>query len=169
MRTARQCRKGIVLIVMASDATPLAHSPCSISGSTAIGAARSARDPAHARWETPGSCPSARRRRCAPLSPADLKAVGAQIVLANTYHLHVRPGEDVIARLRAPQIHGWRTAAAHRLRRLSGLFARRLPQVDDDGVEFRVTSTRTSQVDTRTRDRNPGNARLRYCDGVRTT
>src|ERR1051326_7995599 len=33
------------------------------------------------------------------LSPHDLKAVGAQIVLANTYHLHVRPGEDVIAKL----------------------------------------------------------------------
>jgi queuine tRNA-ribosyltransferase len=33
------------------------------------------------------------------LSPADLRAVGAEIVLGNTYHLHVRPGEDVIAKL----------------------------------------------------------------------
>lgn len=30
------------------------------------------------------------------LDPADLKDNGAQIVLANTYHLHLRPGEDIV-------------------------------------------------------------------------
>lgn len=29
--------------------------------------------------------------------PEDLEAMGIQIVLANTYHLHLRPGEDVVA------------------------------------------------------------------------
>src|SRR2546427_11103920 len=33
------------------------------------------------------------------LSPNDLRAAGASLVLANTYHLHVRPGEDVVGRL----------------------------------------------------------------------
>ncbi len=33
------------------------------------------------------------------LSPPDLESVGAQIVLGNTYHLHVRPGEDIVAAL----------------------------------------------------------------------
>ena len=33
------------------------------------------------------------------LSPRDLEACGAALVLANTYHLHVRPGEDVVAKL----------------------------------------------------------------------
>src|SRR5690348_5544941 len=33
------------------------------------------------------------------LSPNDLKAAGASLVLANTYHLHVRPGEQVIEKL----------------------------------------------------------------------
>jgi queuine tRNA-ribosyltransferase len=33
------------------------------------------------------------------LSPGDLRSAGAQLVLANTYHLHVRPGEDVVAKL----------------------------------------------------------------------
>ena len=32
-------------------------------------------------------------------SPDELKALGAQVILGNTYHLHVRPGEGVIARL----------------------------------------------------------------------
>jgi queuine tRNA-ribosyltransferase len=33
------------------------------------------------------------------LTPADLRAAGAQIILANTYHLSLRPGHDRIARL----------------------------------------------------------------------
>jgi queuine tRNA-ribosyltransferase len=33
------------------------------------------------------------------LSPRDLEAVGASLILANTYHLHVRPGEEVVAGL----------------------------------------------------------------------
>jgi queuine tRNA-ribosyltransferase len=33
------------------------------------------------------------------LSGDDLRRAGAQVVLANTYHLHVRPGEDVVAAL----------------------------------------------------------------------
>jgi len=31
--------------------------------------------------------------------PRDLRELGATMILANTYHLHLRPGEDVIARL----------------------------------------------------------------------
>lgn len=30
--------------------------------------------------------------------PKDLEAVGSQIILSNTYHLHMRPGDDLIAR-----------------------------------------------------------------------
>src|SRR4026208_2417608 len=30
------------------------------------------------------------------LHPADVRRTGAQIVLANTYHLHLRPGEGVV-------------------------------------------------------------------------
>ena len=33
------------------------------------------------------------------LTPRDLEAVGADIVLANTYHLYLRPGDGLIARL----------------------------------------------------------------------
>ena len=33
------------------------------------------------------------------LAPSDLEASGAQIVLGNTYHLHLRPGEDVVRTL----------------------------------------------------------------------
>jgi len=32
------------------------------------------------------------------LSPAQLEAAGSQMVLANTYHLHLQPGEDIVKR-----------------------------------------------------------------------
>lgn len=32
------------------------------------------------------------------LAPDDLEAIGAPIILGNTYHLHLRPGDDLIAR-----------------------------------------------------------------------
>lgn len=32
------------------------------------------------------------------VTPAQLQATGAQMVLANTYHLHLQPGEDIVAR-----------------------------------------------------------------------
>lgn len=53
----------------------------------------------HGTVETPVFMPVGTQGSVRTLSPADLKAVGAQIVLANTYHLHVRPGEDVVAGL----------------------------------------------------------------------
>lgn len=32
------------------------------------------------------------------LTPAHLEATGAQMILANTYHLHLQPGEEIVAR-----------------------------------------------------------------------
>ena len=32
------------------------------------------------------------------LSPEEIKSIGAGIILANTYHLHLRPGEDIVSK-----------------------------------------------------------------------
>src|SRR5204862_6330553 len=53
----------------------------------------------HGTIETPAFMPVGTQGTVQTLSPADLKSVGAQLVLANTYHLHVRPGEGVVQRL----------------------------------------------------------------------
>ncbi len=53
----------------------------------------------HGTVPTPVFMPVGTQATVRTLSPVDLQAVGAQIVLANTYHLHVRPGEDVIEQL----------------------------------------------------------------------
>src|SRR5437867_3656386 len=53
----------------------------------------------HGTVVTPCFMPVGTQGTVRALSPADLKAAGAQLVLANTYHLHVRPGEQVVERL----------------------------------------------------------------------
>ena len=53
----------------------------------------------HGTVDTPVFMPVGTQATVRTLSPADLRAIGASIVLANTYHLHVRPGEDVVAQL----------------------------------------------------------------------
>jgi queuine tRNA-ribosyltransferase len=53
----------------------------------------------HGAVETPAFMPVGTQGAVKSLTPADLEAVGAQIVLANTYHLFLRPGPAVVAAL----------------------------------------------------------------------
>jgi queuine tRNA-ribosyltransferase len=61
------------------------------------GAARAGRlTTPHGAVETPAFMPVATQGTVKSLSPADLRAAGAQIVLANTYHLFLRPGHELV-------------------------------------------------------------------------
>lgn len=53
----------------------------------------------HGDVQTPCFMPVGTQGSVRALSPRDLDACGASLVLANTYHLHVRPGEQVVAKL----------------------------------------------------------------------
>jgi len=91
----------------------------------------------HGTVETPVFMPVGTQATVRTLSPADLKAVGAQIVLANTYHLHVRPGEDVIAQLGG--LHKFMAWERPLLTDSGGFQVFSLEgfrKVDDGGVEF---------------------------------
>ncbi|HEV8510285.1 MAG TPA: tRNA guanosine(34) transglycosylase Tgt, partial [Gemmatimonadales bacterium] len=91
----------------------------------------------HGTVETPVFMPVGTQATVRTLSPADLKAVGAQIVLANTYHLHVRPGEDVIAQLGG--LHTFMAWERPLLTDSGGFQVFSLEgfrKVDEDGVEF---------------------------------
>jgi tRNA-guanine transglycosylase len=50
----------------------------------------------HGEIETPMFVPVGTQASVKSLGPRELKELGAQVVLANTYHLHLRPGEDVV-------------------------------------------------------------------------
>lgn len=91
----------------------------------------------HGTVETPVFMPVGTQATVRTLSPADLKAVGAQIVLANTYHLHVRPGEDIIAQLGG--LHTFMAWERPLLTDSGGFQVFSLEgfrRVDEDGVEF---------------------------------
>ncbi|MEN8160201.1 MAG: tRNA guanosine(34) transglycosylase Tgt [Myxococcota bacterium] len=103
--------------------------------------------------ETPAFMPVATYGAVRGVSPADLVAAGAQLLLANTFHLHERPGEAVVAAsggLRG--FTGWRgpwltdsggfqvTSLADRAR------------IDESGVEF------ASPLDGRRRELTPEGA-----------
>jgi queuine tRNA-ribosyltransferase len=48
---------------------------------------------------TPTFMPDGTRGAVKGVPPEDVRATGVQVVLANTYHLHLQPGEEVIAKL----------------------------------------------------------------------
>jgi queuine tRNA-ribosyltransferase/7-cyano-7-deazaguanine tRNA-ribosyltransferase len=50
----------------------------------------------HGKIETPEFIPVATLATVRALSQEDMNSLGAQALLANTYHLHLRPGEDLI-------------------------------------------------------------------------
>ena len=107
----------------------------------------------HGTVETPVFMPVGTQGTVRALSPGDLKAVGAGMVLANTYHLHVRPGEDVIAQLGG--LHRFMAWDRPLLTDSGGFQVFSLEgfrSVTDDGVEFQ------SHVDGRRRGLTPERA-----------
>jgi queuine tRNA-ribosyltransferase len=73
------------------------------------------------------------------LDPRELRTVGSQIILGNTYHLHFRPGDELIAELGG--LHAFAGWEGPILTDSGGfqVFSLRdtLLEVDDDGVTFR--------------------------------
>ena len=53
----------------------------------------------HGRIDTPIFMPVGTQATVKAMTPEELIEVGSQIILANTYHLYLRPGHDLIARL----------------------------------------------------------------------
>src|ERR671930_1486084 len=94
---------------------------------------------AHGDLPTPAFMPVGTKATVKTLAPDELRAVGATIILGNTYHLHFRPGEDVVAELGGlHRFMGWDGPI---LTDSGGfqVFSLRdtLLAVDDDGVTFR--------------------------------
>jgi queuine tRNA-ribosyltransferase len=91
----------------------------------------------HGVVQTPAFMPVGTQGTVRALSPFDLRAVGTRMVLANTYHLHVRPGEEVVAALGGlHRFMGWdgpilTDSGGFQIFSLEGF-----RRVDDEGVEF---------------------------------
>ena len=87
---------------------------------------------------TPAFMPVGTKGAVGTLDAADLDALGPQVVLANTYHLMMRPGVDVVERLGG--LHRFTGWDGHLLTDSGGYQVFSLePKVDDDAVTFRST------------------------------
>lgn len=63
---------------------------------------------AHGALHTPAFMPVGTQGCVKALSPEDVHTLGAEIMLSNTYHLYLRPGDDLIASLGGlHQFSGW--------------------------------------------------------------
>jgi queuine tRNA-ribosyltransferase len=94
---------------------------------------------AHGDVPTPAFMPVGTKGTVKGVHPDELTALGTTILLGNTYHLHFRPGEDVIAELGG--LHAFMSWAGPILTDSGGyqVFSLRhtITRVDDDGVTFR--------------------------------
>jgi queuine tRNA-ribosyltransferase len=103
------------------------------------GAARAGRmRTAHGAVETPAFMPVATQGTVKSLSPADLGAAGAQIVLSNTYHLFLRPGHDVVRDLGGlHRFMGWGGPILTDSGGFQVWSLAKLRKIGETGVEFR--------------------------------
>jgi queuine tRNA-ribosyltransferase len=92
----------------------------------------------HGPVETPAFMPVGTAGTVKGVTPAQLRATGAQMILANTYHLQLRPSADVVADLGG--LHRFMAWDGPILTDSGGYQVFSLTQINritDDGVEFR--------------------------------
>ena len=106
---------------------------------TTSGAARDARfDTPHGVVETPAFMAVGTLATVKALDPRDLRAMHAQMILANAYHLHLRPGDELVRELGGlHEFMQWdgpilTDSGGFQVFSLEGLRT-----VDEDGVDFR--------------------------------
>ena len=94
---------------------------------------------AHGEIPTPAFMPVGTKATVKTLHPDEVRELGAHVILGNTYHLHLRPGEDVIEELGG--LHAFSGWSGPILTDSGGfqVFSLRdtLLSVDDEGVTFR--------------------------------
>jgi queuine tRNA-ribosyltransferase len=88
--------------------------------------------------ETPIFMPVGTHAAVKALGPDDLRAAGAQIVLANTYHLFLRPGHDLVRELGGlHRFMGWDRAILTDSGGFQVFSLSKLRKITEAGVEFR--------------------------------
>jgi queuine tRNA-ribosyltransferase len=94
---------------------------------------------AHGDVPTPAFMPVGTKATVKTVDPQELRALGTTILLGNTYHLHFRPGEDVIGQLGG--LHGFMGWDGPILTDSGGFqvfsLKHTILRTDDDGVTFR--------------------------------
>ena len=112
----------------------------------------------HGTVRTPFFMPVGTQATVKTLTPAMLREAGVQVVLANTYHLHLRPGEEVVCELGGlHRFMGWSGPVLTDSGGYQVFSLAELREVSDEGVRFashidgaRVELTPESVIDIET-------------------
>ncbi len=92
----------------------------------------------HGAVDTPAFMPVATQGSVKSLTPSDLVAAGAQIVLANTYHLLLRPGHELVRELGGlHRFMGWDGPILTDSGGFQVFSLWKLRRIGEEGVEFR--------------------------------
>jgi len=87
--------------------------------------------------QTPVFMPVGTQATVKAMSPDELRTVGAQVILGNTYHLHVRPGEKLIARMGGlHKFMGWDRPILTDSGGYQVFSLARLRKISEEGVRF---------------------------------
>ena len=88
--------------------------------------------------ETPAFMPVGTQATVKGLDPVELRAMGAQMILANAYHLHLRPGDETVRDLGGVQhFSGWNGPMLTDSGGFQVFSFAQLNTVTEEGVEFR--------------------------------
>jgi queuine tRNA-ribosyltransferase len=91
----------------------------------------------HGVVRTPCFMPVGTRGAVRGLHPVEVERAGAQILLGNTYHLHLRPGEAIVARLGGlHEFTTWRKPILTDSGGFQVFSLAALRKLDEDGVDF---------------------------------
>jgi len=92
----------------------------------------------HGEIHTPVFMPVGTQATVKAVPPRDLEAMEAQIILANTYHLYLRPGDELIARRGGlHRFMGWSRPILTDSGGFQVFSLSTIRKIDDDGVTFK--------------------------------
>ena len=92
----------------------------------------------HGRVDTPAFMAVGTAATVKALDPSELEAIGCQMILANTYHLHLRPGDEIVRSLGGVhRFMGWGGPMLTDSGGFQVFSLESLRTVSEDGVEFR--------------------------------
>jgi queuine tRNA-ribosyltransferase len=102
------------------------------------GARRGVFSTPHGRVETPAFMAVGTLATVKTLDPEDLRGAGAQMILSNAYHLHLRPGDEIVKQMGGlHRFMGWDGPILTDSGGFQVFSLATLRTVDEDGVEFR--------------------------------
>ncbi len=92
----------------------------------------------HGEIETPVFMPVGTKATVKAMTPEELEEIGAQIILANTFHLYLRPGDEVVAELGGlHRFMNWKRSILTDSGGFQVFSLSKLNKITEEGVAFR--------------------------------